>query len=59
MTTQPEPAVTTRNIRLADGTTIPARTDTTAQPSVGNKDLVVIFYAGRAHLVPVTAVRYL
>jgi len=59
MTTQPEPAVTTRNIRLADGTTIPARTDTTAQPSVGNKNLVVIFFQGRAHLVPVTAVRYL
>lgn len=58
MTTQPEPAVTTRNIKLANGTVVPVRTDTTAQPSVGNKDLTVIFYQGHAYLVPTTAVRY-
>lgn len=55
----PAPATTTRAIKLANGTVIPANTDTTAQLSVGNKALVVIYYAGRAYLVPTTAVRFL
>jgi hypothetical protein len=56
--TSAQPVITTRDIKLADGTVVPANTETTAAISAGNSPKVAVKLNGKTVLVPVTAVRF-